>query len=255
MPRPPRSDRRDRRCDRDRRDPNSLAEAGRRRALDTAMRRRRDAKAAALAARDRLVRIRAATASTLQLEFDDNRLLPLLFGEHDRHLARIEQRARRVARHARQPLAISGTPDVASIAPRDADALYQRLKRGQPVGSRRGRRGAALRARDATGEPRLFAARAATARRSAPSSGTIAPRSAGPGALHRGAAARRSRLRRRPRRHRQDLSRRCRRRRDAAKGRGRPHRAVAPGGRGRRAARLPARRHAREGRSLSPPAL
>ena len=30
---------------------------------------------------------------------------------------------------------------------------------------------------------------------------------------------------------------------------------VAPGGRGRRAPRLPARRHAREGRSLSPPAL
>ena len=33
-----------------------------------------------------------APGTALQLEFDDNSLLQLLFGEHDRHLARIEQR-------------------------------------------------------------------------------------------------------------------------------------------------------------------
>ena len=29
---------------------------------------------------------------SVTLQFDDNGLLPLLYGEHDRHLARIEQR-------------------------------------------------------------------------------------------------------------------------------------------------------------------
>ena len=33
----------------------------------------------------------AAIGQPVILEFDDNRLLALLFGEHDRHLARIEQ--------------------------------------------------------------------------------------------------------------------------------------------------------------------
>jgi hypothetical protein len=58
----------------------------------------------------------------------------------------------------------------------------------------------------------------------------------------------------RPGRHRQDLSRggACP---PAHHRLGRPHHPVAPGGRGRRAARLPARRHEGEGRSLSPPAL
>ena len=54
-----------------------------------------------------------------------------------------------------------------------------------------------------------------------------------------------------PGRHRQDLSRGRRRGRPADDRPGRAHHPVAPGGRGRRAARLPARRSAREGRSLS----
>ena len=34
----------------------------------------------------------APTADTSALSFEDNRLLPALFGQHDRYLARIEQR-------------------------------------------------------------------------------------------------------------------------------------------------------------------
>ena len=58
-----------------------------------------------------------------------------------------------------------------------------------------------------------------------------------------------------PGRHRQDLSRRRLCRPVPGARAGRPHRAVAAGGGGRRAAGLPAGRHAREGRSLSAPAL
>ena len=75
------------------------------------------------------------------------------------------------------------------------------------------------------------------------------------GGLYEGAARGRDGVRPRPGRHRQDLSGGRRRRRHAEQGHGRPHRAVAPGGRGRRAARLPARRPAGKGRSLSAAAL
>ncbi len=71
------------------------------------------------------------------------------------------------------------------------------------------------------------------------------------GRLYSRAQAPCSGVRDRPRRHRQDLAcgRACR---AAVRAQGgRPHRAVAAGGGGRRAARLPARRHARKGRSLS----
>ncbi|MFM8992264.1 MAG: PhoH family protein [Alphaproteobacteria bacterium] len=69
----------------------------------------------------------------LQLEFDDNSLLPMLFGEHDRHLARIEQRlgVRLASRGNR--VTIDG-PHSASEAARGALAwLYERLRRGQAV--------------------------------------------------------------------------------------------------------------------------
>jgi phosphate starvation-inducible PhoH-like protein len=69
----------------------------------------------------------------LQLEFDDNSLLPMLFGEHDRHLARIEQRlgVRLASRGNR--VTIDG-PHSASEAARGAlNWLYERLRRGQAV--------------------------------------------------------------------------------------------------------------------------
>ena len=84
---------------------------------------------------------------------------------------------------------------------------------------------------------------------------TIVPRSKAAGRLYGGAEPRRHDLRARAGGHGQDL---CR---GGAGGAaidqrlGRPADPVAAGGGGGRAARLPARRHEGEGRSLSPPAL
>ncbi len=72
-------------------------------------------------------------SQALQLESDDNSLLPMLFGEHDRHLARIEQRlgVRLASRGNR--VTIDG-PHSASEAARGALTwLYERLRRGQAV--------------------------------------------------------------------------------------------------------------------------
>jgi phosphate starvation-inducible PhoH-like protein len=67
------------------------------------------------------------------LQFDDNRLLPLLFGEHDRHLARIEQQldVSLVSRGNR--LAITGPEWAVKTAQAALNALYDRLKRGLAV--------------------------------------------------------------------------------------------------------------------------
>ncbi len=68
------------------------------------------------------------------LQFDDNSLLPLLYGQHDQNLARIEQQlgVRLASRGNR--VAISGPPDSVRAANVALDALYGRLKRGQEVG-------------------------------------------------------------------------------------------------------------------------
>ena len=64
------------------------------------------------------------------LQFDDNGLLPMLYGEHDQHLARMEQQlgVSLVSRGNR--LAISGPPELVSTAGRALTALYERLKKG-----------------------------------------------------------------------------------------------------------------------------
>ena len=75
----------------------------------------------------------ASVSPPVHLEFDDNRLLPMLFGEHDQHLARLEQAlgVSLVSRGNR--IAISGTTDAVALARQALVALYQRLKRGLPV--------------------------------------------------------------------------------------------------------------------------
>jgi phosphate starvation-inducible PhoH-like protein len=77
--------------------------------------------------------IPASVSPPVNLEFDDNRLLPMLFGEHDQHLARIEQAlgVSLVSRGNR--IAISGTTDAVALARQALVALYQRLKRGLSV--------------------------------------------------------------------------------------------------------------------------
>ena len=67
------------------------------------------------------------------LSFDDNGLVPLLFGDHDRHLARIEQRLGVALSSRGNQIAISGPDGSADAAVTVLNALYDRLKGGLPV--------------------------------------------------------------------------------------------------------------------------
>ena len=69
----------------------------------------------------------------LQMSFDDNSLLPQLFGDGDQHLARIE-RALGISLASRgNRLAISGNAARAELARSALAGLYDRLKRGHEV--------------------------------------------------------------------------------------------------------------------------
>jgi len=69
----------------------------------------------------------------IEVQFDDNLLLPMLFGEHDQNLGRIERQlgVSMVPRGNR--VAISGSASSAEIARDALNALYERLKRGLEV--------------------------------------------------------------------------------------------------------------------------
>jgi phosphate starvation-inducible PhoH-like protein len=75
-----------------------------------------------------------SAARTVTLQFDDNALLPLLYGEHDRHLAQIEQRigVRLASRGNR--LTITGSAEASGIAEAALRGLWKRLERGEAVG-------------------------------------------------------------------------------------------------------------------------
>jgi len=74
------------------------------------------------------------TPRTVTLDFDDNALLPMLFGEHDRHLSRIEQRlgVRIASRGGR--VTVSGGAESTGLAESVLRALWQRLERGEATG-------------------------------------------------------------------------------------------------------------------------
>ncbi len=67
------------------------------------------------------------------LEFDDNRLLPVLFGEHDRNLARVEQALGVSIVSRGNHLSITGPAGAVQTAEAAFRQLYDRLKRGLPV--------------------------------------------------------------------------------------------------------------------------
>jgi phosphate starvation-inducible PhoH-like protein len=69
----------------------------------------------------------------LYLQFDDNRLLPLIFGEHDEHLARIEQALGVAVVPRGNRLAITGPEQAAEAARAALESLYARAKRGQVI--------------------------------------------------------------------------------------------------------------------------
>ncbi len=70
---------------------------------------------------------------TLRVSFDDNRLLPMLYGEHDKHLLQIELRLGVSLISRGNHLTISGPVDSARIARSALNALYRRLTKGQSV--------------------------------------------------------------------------------------------------------------------------
>jgi phosphate starvation-inducible PhoH-like protein len=75
----------------------------------------------------------ASADAPILLQFDDNTLLPMLFGEHDRHLARIEQKLGVRLSSRGNRVAVHG-PHSSREAARDALlALYDRLRRGLDV--------------------------------------------------------------------------------------------------------------------------
>jgi len=77
----------------------------------------------------------AGQGTPLVVDFDDNRLLTALFGEHDRNLARIE-RALDVSLVPRgNRVAISGAPASRDAARSVLADLYRRLKQGSDIGS------------------------------------------------------------------------------------------------------------------------
>jgi len=77
---------------------------------------------------------RPAVERSITLEFDDNALVPLLFGEHDRHLARIEQRlgVRMAGRGNR--VTVSGSAQRTGMAEATLATLWRRLEQGETVG-------------------------------------------------------------------------------------------------------------------------
>jgi len=76
----------------------------------------------------------APKPATLQIVFDDNRLLPALFGEHDRNLAQIEQRLGVSLHYRGNVVAISGPPEAARMARDALERLYTDIRARQPAG-------------------------------------------------------------------------------------------------------------------------
>jgi phosphate starvation-inducible PhoH-like protein len=71
--------------------------------------------------------------SARQINFDDNRLVAGLFGEHDKHLAQIEQRLGVVVISRGNRLAVTGPRASADIACDTLNRLYRRLQNGETV--------------------------------------------------------------------------------------------------------------------------
>ncbi len=70
----------------------------------------------------------------VDLTYDDNRLLSVLCGEHDRHLARIESQTGVSIITRGNLLTVAGAPEALDIVVAVLDALWDRLKQGLPVG-------------------------------------------------------------------------------------------------------------------------
>jgi phosphate starvation-inducible PhoH-like protein len=74
-----------------------------------------------------------AGAGRTQIEFDDNLLLPALYGERDQHLDRIERQLGVSLVPRGNRLAIAGPASATEVARRALTQLYDRLKHGQEI--------------------------------------------------------------------------------------------------------------------------
>jgi phosphate starvation-inducible PhoH-like protein len=108
---------------------------------------------------------------SVSLSFDDNRLLPFLYGEHDRHLARIEHQLGVSIGSRGNTVTLNGSVDSVAMAQGILENLWQKLLRGAEVGP--GEIDAAIRMSLNMPDPAPRAS-AATASR-APANGAAAP--------------------------------------------------------------------------------
>ncbi|MEN8195103.1 MAG: PhoH family protein [Pseudomonadota bacterium] len=76
---------------------------------------------------------RSVEPVSIQVEFEDNRLLPAVFGEHGRNLARIEQRLGVSLNNRGNLVTISGPMDAVEVARDALDRLYRSAGRGHNV--------------------------------------------------------------------------------------------------------------------------
>ncbi len=76
-----------------------------------------------------------AAEKAITLRFSDNTLLPLLLGDHDRHLVRLEQGLGVRLSCRGNKLAIAGNPERVDAAQAALTSLYARLERGDGVSS------------------------------------------------------------------------------------------------------------------------
>ena len=74
-------------------------------------------------------------ADVRRMTFDNNALVAVLYGNHDRNLVRIEQLTNAQLSARGNQLAITGTPDDAAVAQKAIASLYERLKRGLSIES------------------------------------------------------------------------------------------------------------------------
>jgi len=76
-----------------------------------------------------------ASSAQTHMRFDDNAVLAMLFGEHDRHIAQIEHALGVIIGSRGNELEISGPTEPVGVAKAVLNELYDKLKRGQAVNS------------------------------------------------------------------------------------------------------------------------
>ena len=75
----------------------------------------------------------ARTGAQRFIDFDDNRLLPELFGDHDKNLARIETQLGISLINRGNQVALAGAGEAVDLAEAGLKHLYARLKGGEPI--------------------------------------------------------------------------------------------------------------------------